>query len=57
MTAPAPEIEARPCCASRRKILRALGRVICVAGAQMAGHEHKHQPASTIRTGGGPTWP
>ena len=57
MTAPAPQIEARPCCASRRKILRALGRVICVAGAQMADDEHKHQPASTIRTGGGPTWP
>ena len=57
MTTPAPQIEARRCCASRRKILRALGRVICVAGAQMAGGEQEHQPASTIRTGGGLTWP
>ena len=52
MTAPAPQIEARRCCASRRKILRALGRANCVAGG-----EQEHQPASMIRTGGGPTWP
>jgi hypothetical protein len=33
------------------------GRAICATGAQMAGDEQKHQPASTIRTGGGLTWP
>ena len=57
MTAPAPQIEAGRYRARRRKIGRARGRAICVAGAQMAGGEQEHQPASTIQTGGGPRWP